>query len=178
MWLAGYLHDIGKIGIREAVLNKPGKLDRDERSLIEQHPVVAGRILGPISELSEIIQIVVHHHERYDGAGYPDGLEGGAIPLGARILAVADTYDALTSRRPYRDALEQEEALRILEEASGTQFDPVIVSAFLDLRQGAGDTPADTALDLLWAGQSQVHDAKPERSVVSGALGPASLDLS
>jgi putative nucleotidyltransferase with HDIG domain len=110
MWLAGYLHDIGKIGIKETVLNKPGKLDEEEWDLIQQHPVVAGRILGPIPEFSDIIDIIVHHHERYDGTGYPDGLEGSSIPLGARILAVADTYDALTSRRPYRDPLALEEA--------------------------------------------------------------------
>ena len=82
IWLAGYLHDIGKIGIKEAVLNKPGTLNEEEWNLIKQHPVVAGKILGPIPELSDIIDVIVHHHERYDGSGYPEGREGRSIPLG------------------------------------------------------------------------------------------------
>jgi putative two-component system response regulator len=130
IWLAGLLHDIGKIGVRESVLNKPGRLDPEEWQSIQRHPVVAERILCPIEELSAVISIVRHHHERFDGSGYPDGLEGGDIPLGARILTVADAYDALTSRRPYRDALSVDDALRVLEDASGSQFDPVIVRAF------------------------------------------------
>jgi len=131
IWLAGLLHDIGKIGVRESVLNKPGKLDDEEWRAIQNHPVVAERILCPIEELTAVISIVRHHHERFDGNGYPDGLAGGDIPLGARILTVADAYDALTSRRPYRDALSVSDALSVLEDASGTQFDPVIVRAFL-----------------------------------------------
>lgn len=175
MWLSGYLHDIGKIGIKEAVLNKPGKLDEEEWHLIQQHPVVAGKILGPISELSDIIEIIVHHHERYDGSGYPDGLEGGSIPLGARILTVADAYDALTSRRPYRDALSTEEALRILEEAGGTQFDPIIMRAFLDLKQGVAKAAPQ---DLQEFASDEVQDAKYGKSGLSGVLGAAPLDLS
>lgn len=130
IWLAGLLHDIGKIGVRESVLNKPGKLDAEEWEAIQRHPVIAERILFPIAELSNVISIVRHHHERFDGSGYPDGLKTGEIPLGARILSVADAYDALTSRRPYRDALSVKEALSVLEDASGTQFDSVIVRAF------------------------------------------------
>jgi response regulator RpfG family c-di-GMP phosphodiesterase len=174
IWLAGYLHDIGKIGIKEAVLNKPGKLDEAEWRLIQQHPVFAGRILGPIPELNEIIEIVVHHHERYDGTGYPDGLEGGSIPLGARILSVADTYDALTSKRPYRDALSEDEALRIIEEAGGTQLDPVIVRAFLDIRQEAAGEPAALASEI----PDSVQDAKLSGSGLSTVIGTAPLDLS
>jgi response regulator RpfG family c-di-GMP phosphodiesterase len=131
MWLAGLLHDIGKIGIQESVLNKPGKLTASEWELIQQHPVLAERILCPIDELTEVIKIVRHHHERYDGSGYPDGLSGSGIPLGARILSVADAYDALTSKRPYRDALSHEDAIAVFEESAGSQFDPVIVRAFL-----------------------------------------------
>ncbi len=131
MWLAGFLHDIGKIGIQESVLNKPGELTACEWDLIKQHPVLAERILRPIEELSEVIKVVRHHHERYDGSGYPDGLAGSEIPLGARILSVADAYDALTSKRPYRDALSHTDTIAVLEEAAGTQFDPVIVRAFL-----------------------------------------------
>lgn len=175
IWLAGYLHDIGKIGIKEAVLNKPGKLDKAEWELIQQHPVFAGHILGPIPELSDIIEIVVHHHERYDGSGYPDGLEGSSIPLGARILSVADAYDALTSRRPYRDALDVCEAIRILEEASGTQFDPVLVRAFVDSGVALGTPMADLGND----GESvPVHDATAGHSGLSGVIGSAPLDLS
>jgi response regulator RpfG family c-di-GMP phosphodiesterase len=175
MWLAGYLHDIGKIGIKEAVLNKPGKLNEEEWHLIQQHPVVAGRILGPIPELSDIIDIIVHHHERYDGSGYPDGLEGNAIPLGARILAVADTYDALTSRRPYRDSLTLEEAHRILEEAAGTYLDPVIARAFLNLKRGV---KAESLQDSIELESENVQDAKYSKSGLSGVTGAPPLDLS
>ena len=175
MWLAGYLHDIGKIGIKEAVLNKPGKLNEEEWNLIQQHPVVAGRILGPIPELSDIIDIIVHHHERYDGSGYPDGLEGNSIPLGARILAVADTYDALTSRRPYRDSLTLEEAYRILEEAAGTYLDPVIARAFLNLKRGV---KAESLQDSIELESENVQDAKYSKSGLSGVTGAPPLDLS
>ncbi len=175
MWLAGYLHDIGKIGIKEAVLNKPGKLNEEEWHLIQQHPVVAGRILGPIPELSDIIDIIVHHHERYDGSGYPDGLEGNAIPLGARILAVADTYDALTSRRPYRDSLTLEEAHRILEEAAGTYLDPVIARAFLNLKRGV---KAESLQDSIELESENVQDAKYSKSGLSGVTGTPPLELS
>lgn len=175
IWLAGYLHDIGKIGIKEAVLNKPGKLDPDEWELIQQHPVFAGKILGPIPELSDIIDIVVHHHERYDGAGYPDGLEGDAIPLGARILSVADTYDALTSRRPYRDALGVPEANKILEDAAGTQLDPVLVRAFLD--SGVGLAGTEALADSLGE-PVPMQDASTGNTGLSGLFGSAPLDLS
>jgi len=131
IWLAGYLHDIGKIGIKESVLNKPGKLDPYEWECIQMHPVTAEKILAPIDELADVIKIVRHHHERFDGSGYPDGIKGSQIPLGARILSVADSYDALTSKRSYREALSQRDALAVLEQASGTQFDPVIVRAYL-----------------------------------------------
>ena len=159
IWLAGLLHDIGKIGIRESVLNKPGKLDAVEWELVRRHPVVAERILCPIDELSEVIRIVRHHHERYDGTGYPDGLKGGRIPLGARILAVADAYDALTSRRPYRDALSQEEALGVIEEAAGSQFDPVIVRAFLTSLRREGPS---AGLPASPGSIGSLHDARAD----------------
>jgi putative two-component system response regulator len=175
IWLAGYLHDIGKIGIKEAVLNKPGKLDPDEWELIQQHPVFAGRILGPIPELADIIDIVVHHHERYDGGGYPDGLAGDSIPLGARILSVADAYDALTSRRPYRDALDVSQATRILQDAAGTQFDPVLVTAFVD--SGTGLEGPEAAIDSL-SKPVPMQDASTASTGLSGLIGSAPLDLS
>jgi len=157
LWVAGLLHDIGKIGIRENVLNKPGKLDEAEWESVQQHPVVAARILGPIEELSDVIEIVMHHHEHFDGSGYPEGIRGSDIPLGARILTVADAYDALTSKRPYRDALPSEEAISILEDAAGTQFDPVIVRAFVtSLHASPRTEPAGT----VGVSGPSMHDAK------------------
>ena len=165
IWVAGLLHDIGKIGVRENVLNKPGKLDAAEWESVQQHPVVAARILGPIEELGDVIEIVMHHHERFDGSGYPEGLKGSDIPLGARILSVADAYDALTSKRPYRDALPEAEAVGILEEAAGTQFDPVIVRAFVtSFHTGARDASSRG----LPTGGPSMHDAKsPDMPSVS-----------
>jgi HD-GYP domain-containing protein (c-di-GMP phosphodiesterase class II) len=144
------------------VLNKQGKLDADEWEMIQQHPVLAERILGPIAELRDVIQIVRHHHERFDGTGYPGGLKGAAIPLGARILAVADSHDALTSRRPYRDALSEQEALDILEAGAGTQFDPVIVRAFVSSRAAGKSASARVGSSTLF-----LQDAKPSVSAVA-----------
>jgi len=165
IWLAGLLHDIGKIGVRESVLNKPGKLDASEWESIQRHPVVAERILCPIEELSAVISMVRHHHERFDGSGYPDGLQGADIPLGARILSVADAYDALTSRRPYRDALSVKEALSVLEDASGSQFDPVIVRAFVsstDLHKPASEARRPAG------GPTPLQDAKQAPEAFAG----------
>mgnify|MGYP001212055667 CR=1 FL=1 len=105
--LAGKVHDIGKIGIRSSILLKPGKLTEEEYGHIKSHPEVGEKILAPIFEDKMILEMVRHHHERYDGKGYPDSLEGEEIPFGARVLAVADTYDAMTSERPYRKAMEK-----------------------------------------------------------------------
>jgi putative nucleotidyltransferase with HDIG domain len=113
--LAGLIHDIGKIGVRESVLNKPAKLTDDEFKYIKSHCEVGEHILAPIVEDEEILKMVRHHHERYDGSGYPDRLKGEQIPLGARILAVADTYDAMTSERPYRKAMSDETACAEIE---------------------------------------------------------------
>ena len=129
--LAGQLHDIGKIGVRETVLNKPGGLTGDEFAHIEHHPGVGERILAPVVDDVEILATVRHHHERYKGTGYPDELAEEAIPLGARILAVADAFDAMTSERPYRKAMEREAAVAEIEHGAGSQFDPSVVDAFL-----------------------------------------------
>jgi len=165
IWIAGFLHDIGKIGIKEAVLNKQGKLDAAEWEIVQQHPVLAEHILGPIEELRDVIQIVRHHHERFDGTGYPDKLKGAGIPLGARILAVADTYDALTSRRPYRSAMSDRESVDIIEAGAGTQFDPVIVRAFTGSRAhtrgGARGVAAGSATLFLQDAKSAVPDLGP-----------------
>lgn len=129
--IGGLLHDLGKIGVPDSVLNKPGSLDSDERKSIMRHASVGGSILRRAPQLDNIIPAVLHHHERWDGAGYPDGLSGEAIPLIARILAVADSFDAMTSERPYRNAMPVESALMELSAGAGKQFDPEIVKAFL-----------------------------------------------
>jgi len=135
--LAGLVHDIGKIGIRESVLNKPASLTDEESKHIKSHCEAGERILTPIVEDEEILKAVRHHHERYDGMGYPDGLRGEQIPLGARILAVADTFDAMTSERPYRAAMSDEAACAEIERCKGTQFDPEVADAFLRIRKSA-----------------------------------------
>ncbi len=128
---AAYLHDIGKIGISENILVKPSKLTPNEMKLMRTHPEISDKILQSVTFLDDVLPVVRHHHERYDGKGYPDGLSKDEIPLGARILSVADAYDAMVSNRPYRKALEKETAILELKNNSGTQFDPLIVEAFL-----------------------------------------------
>jgi putative two-component system response regulator len=131
--IAGLVHDIGKIGIPEAILNKPGHLTVDEYEQVKTHCATAERILGPIIEDTDTLSMVRHHHERYDGRGYPDGLRGEEIPIGARILAVADTYDAMTSERPYRRAMAPEIACLEIEQSSWTQFDLSVATAFVKI---------------------------------------------
>ena len=126
--LASLLHDIGKIGVKESILDKQGKLTGDEYEHIKTHVVICERILAPIIKKESVIQIVMHHHEHVDGSGYPNGLKDTAIPLGARIVAVADAYDALLSERPYRKALSKEGARAELVKFSGIYFDPEIVN--------------------------------------------------
>jgi len=125
------LHDVGKIGISESILQKPGKLTDEEFDNIRSHPVVGSHILESIDFLKDVRMQMKHHHEKYDGTGYPDGLKGEEIPLGARIIAVADTYDAMTSTRSYRKGLKHEVAVEEIKRCSGTQFDPKVVEAFL-----------------------------------------------
>lgn len=129
--LAGLFHDIGKIGVRESVLHKEGKLTPEEYEIIKEHVVIGVKILEQIPQFRRISMIVRHHHEFYDGSGYPDGLAGADIPLGGRILAVCDAYDAMTSDRPYRRALSDEDACRIIIRNAGRQFDPDLVDVFL-----------------------------------------------
>jgi len=133
--LAGLVHDIGKIGVKESILNKPASLTDDEFKHIKSHCEAGEHILTPIVEGEEILKAVRHHHERYDGSGYPDRLKGEQIPLGARILAVADTYDAMTSERPYRAAMSDETACAEIERCKSTQFDPEVADAFLRTRK-------------------------------------------
>lgn len=130
---AGLLHDLGKIGIPEAILRKPGPLTEAEWDSMRQHPVVGARIVAPLDFFAEGAFIVRHHHERVDGSGYPDRLVGEAIPLGARIVAVADVYDALTSDRPYRPGLSSAQAIAELRAQEGRTLDGEIVATFCAL---------------------------------------------
>ena len=131
--VGGVLHDIGKIGVPDAILLKAGALTSEERGIVERHTEIGRRIVEPIQGLRPVLPIVRHHHERFDGRGYPEGLAGRAIPIGARILAVCDAYEAMSSTRPYRAALPLEETLNRLRAGSGTQFDPEILAAFFQL---------------------------------------------
>jgi putative nucleotidyltransferase with HDIG domain len=124
------LHDVGKVAVPDAILFKPGPLSEPERALVRRHPEVGSEILRHIDFLDEAKQVVRHHHERWDGAGYPDGLAGEAIPLAARVFAPADALDALTSERPYRAAISFAEARRQIRAETGAQFDPAIVAAY------------------------------------------------
>jgi len=130
---AAILHDIGKIGIPETILNKTGALNDEEYEIIKGHPVKGYNILRPLEQLSDSLPGILHHHERYDGKGYPHGLKGEDIPLQARIIAVADTFDALTSSRAYRSARSTEEALAVVEKGAGTQLDPDLVGVFKEV---------------------------------------------
>lgn len=130
--LGGRLHDIGKIGILDNVLLKPGRLSDEEFAMIRRHPVIGAEILQPVPSLSRIIPLVLHHHERIDGRGYPDNLKGSAIPLWARITAVGDTFHALISDRPYRKGLPLDDALAIIRDCRGTQLCPESVDVFLE----------------------------------------------
>jgi response regulator RpfG family c-di-GMP phosphodiesterase len=131
--LAAKLHDIGKVGIPEGILNKPSALTRDEFMAVCEHPVIGERILSPIIHNRDILAGIRHHHERPDGLGYPDGLRGSQLPLLARIIAIVDAFDALTSTRAYRGSRPAAEALDILRAGAGTQFDSDLVRAFARL---------------------------------------------
>jgi len=130
--IAGRLHDIGKIGIRDNVLLKPGRLSDEEFTHIKEHPCIGASIIQTIPSIADILPVVISHHERFDGKGYPQGLRGLSIPLWARLTAVADTYDALTSDRPYRQGMKHEQAITIITEVSGSQLCPDGVRLFME----------------------------------------------
>jgi putative nucleotidyltransferase with HDIG domain len=130
---ASILHDIGKIGIHDEILNKASRLTQEEYQEIMRHPAIGAEIISKVNFLSDITTIVKHHHERYDGKGYPDGLSGEDIPIEAAILTIADSYDAMTSDRPYRTAMTPEEALSELQKNAGTQFHPDLVKVFVSI---------------------------------------------
>lgn len=147
---AAPMHDIGKIGIPEAILCKPGKLTDEEWAIMRQHTVIGARILGdqPTGLLRMAATIAMHHHEKWDGSGYPDGLAGEDIPHAARVVAITDVFDALTSERPYKRAWSVDEALAHIRNESGKHFDPEIVAAFLDC------LPEILAVRARWADES------------------------
>jgi HD-GYP domain-containing protein (c-di-GMP phosphodiesterase class II) len=130
---AALLHDLGKIGVPETILRKPGALTAAEWEVMRRHPVTGARIVSPLEFFDEGALILRHHHERLDGSGYPDRLTGEAIPLGARIVAVADVYDALTSERPYRRGLAHADAIRVLHGEAGRTLDRRLVAVAVDL---------------------------------------------
>ncbi len=130
---ASLLHDIGKIGVPDKILNKPGRLTKEEFRVVKKHPEVALKILKPIPQIKDLLPAIYHEHERFDGKGYVVGLKGEAIPLEARIIGVADAYDAMTSERPYRKPLSKKEAVKELKKCAGTQFDPKVVKAFVSI---------------------------------------------
>lgn len=133
IYYASLLHDLGKISIREEILNKPGKLTKEEFAAVTTHPSMSANIIREAEFLRELIPLILYHHERYEGGGYPGGLKGEEIPQGARILTVADSFQAMTSDRPYRKTFSREEAKQELKGCSGSQFDPQIVKAFLEI---------------------------------------------
>ncbi len=141
---SGLLHDVGKIGIRDHILLKEGPLDKAERILMNQHPTIGAEIVAPASQLSDEAPLIKAHHEWFNGSGYPDGIEATDIPLGARILTIADAYEAMTSSRPYRKTpLTHETAVEQLEKFSGIQFDPQIVPILVGLDREILDRPPD-----------------------------------
>jgi diguanylate cyclase (GGDEF)-like protein/putative nucleotidyltransferase with HDIG domain len=150
---AAMIHDIGKIGVPDAILSKPARLTKHERNIIEQHPLIAVRILEKMSFLEQEIAVVRYHHEKWNGLGYPEGLSQASIPLGARILSVADSFDALTSDRSYHQSLSLDETIKILVDSSGYDFDPDVVNALVSwveqVRSQSGKVEQFTTKDLL-----------------------------
>lgn len=133
IYYAGLLHDAGKISIPDAVLNKPGKLTDEERKLIQNHTVAGGKMLKQLSSLRGVSETALYHHEKYDGSGYPEGLKGDKIPLYARIVGIADAYDAMSSNRVYRRHLNKDDIIEEIQKGSGSQFDPEIVKFMIDM---------------------------------------------
>jgi putative nucleotidyltransferase with HDIG domain len=145
--VGGLLHDVGKIGVPDAIFSKKGCLSPEEWTEIRRHPLLGKQIIEQAPELTDVIPLVLHHQEHFDGSGYPHRLQGDSIPLGARIIAAADAYHAIRSNRPYRSGRTHEEATRELARCSGKQFDPRIVQALLELLDADENLQAMTASD-------------------------------
>ncbi|TMK95907.1 MAG: HD-GYP domain-containing protein, partial [Actinobacteria bacterium] len=161
--LCGLVHDIGKVGLPPGLLEKPGPLTLRERRQMEKHSAIGEMILAKVEDYAEIAAVVRHHHERIDGRGYPDGLVGGDIPLLSRIIAVADAYDAMTSDRPYREAMPSRVARLRLAQAVGTQFDTSVVAAFEAILADRGDSPRRAAGKILSASGHSIRAAVQSR---------------
>ena len=161
---AGLLHDVGKIGIRDHILLKEGPLDKAERILMNQHPTIGAEIVAPATQLAEEAPLIKAHHEWFNGSGYPDGVEAMDIPLGARILTIADAYEAMTSSRPYRKTpLSHEIAVEQLEKFAGIQFDPDIVPILVNLDREILDRPPDRDDELpTMLHRPELRDVPPE----------------
>lgn len=155
---AAILHDVGKIGVDDTILRKPGKLTVQERLKVQDHPVIGAAIINDIPFLKDARQLIMHHHERLDGSGYPHQLVGDEIPVGARILAVADAFDTMTTDRPYRKALSFGEAMKEFERCSGTQFCPRAVEAFLDGLYSHSTAAEDAVVDVLGRSTQSCQD--------------------
>ena len=143
--MAAELHDVGKVAIPDAIINKPGPLDDDEWAFMRRHTLIGERIVAAAPALGAVAQLVRASHERWDGDGYPDAIAGEDIPLGARIVAVCDAYDAIVSDRPYRRGRSAAEAMVELHRCAGTQFDPAVVDAFAAVLAAQGDAGAAVA---------------------------------
>jgi HD-GYP domain-containing protein (c-di-GMP phosphodiesterase class II) len=163
--LGTLFHDIGKIGIPEHILLKPSALTEEEWAEMKTHPVIGANLIGEVPNLERIRPIVLAHHEHYDGTGYPNGLKGDEIPLAAQIISVADTYEALTSTRPYRQALAHAEAVAELRRVAGTQLNPIVVEAFI--RQ----------IEIGVSGASHLHDGAAHAHVRDLAVEAARLSM-
>jgi putative nucleotidyltransferase with HDIG domain len=162
---AAVLHDTGKIAIPEAILNKPGPLTVDEFEVMKQHAAVGADIISSVNFPYPVEPIVRHHHENWNGTGYPDGLMGTSIPIGARILAVVDCFDALTSDRPYRGRLCDAEAVQILLDRRGTMYDPLVVDTFLRVRGELGGEQSHSQLESFAVREVGLKVLAPEPTV-------------
>jgi HD-GYP domain-containing protein (c-di-GMP phosphodiesterase class II) len=149
--LGALLHDVGKIGLPDAILRKPAALDDDEWRVVKRHPEMGASLIGVFPQLSRARDVVLHHHEAWNGEGYPGRLAGHAIPMAARIFAPLDAYDAMTSARPYRRGMQHDVALGRIAAERGRQFDPTVVDALLSIDAPRWITPPDNALDVALA---------------------------
>ncbi len=150
--IAGLLHDVGKIGIPDHILKKPGKLTNEEYEIMKQHVVLSEMIIKGVPHLNDVLDAVAHHHERFDGRGYPHGKQAEAIPLLGRIMAIADAYSAMCMDRPYRKGLSWEQARTELERGAGSQFDPHLVPLFIQAMEtkGAEDSASSSRDQISW----------------------------
>jgi putative nucleotidyltransferase with HDIG domain len=163
--ITAFLHDIGKVGVPEELLAKPGPLDGEELEVVEGHTDVGARIVQPLGMGSEVAEAILHHHERWDGRGYPHGLEGDTIPLAARVVSLADAFDAMTCARPYRPALDREKALAEVRRCAGSQFDPELAKEFSALMESqSSELPAEVMAEVIGGSTLERASAAPSMS--------------